>query len=601
MISLIFSFSIESYNSNATILENGDLNVYEKITFGLDQNYNEGFRSIRPEDVENIDNLIVHSVKLNGDTVNYYSQKNGQFYEIVWTETTVGTNLIELDYTLKNRVELWDDYAKLCFEHYGANWNVPAKQFEARMTLPESTKGKTFHFEIYSNDNGDTNVEAQTIVTRMSNVPSGNYIGGCYLFNKDFINTSKIVNGSAYAILKNEREMYGSKETYNSIDEIYDDDYDKIDPDGFEDFDFPKSEICCIPVFVILIIMIGVIFYTRNNYPKYPENIIPPEKIDPVIVANLLNSKENLSNVLAATILNLINKGVIDIVELEKKENNSDDIKREKTILMLKKTDARLSAHEKIVVNMLFSENKLVDLDQLVENFKSIKTRTDALCNPITIKIDAFESEIKKILDNSQIHEFIGNRKKQNDTIIFIVILGAMISQCMLIDTITTVLTYLDVGNLMGIILAGGSFICNISLAYFLVRTVNNMSTIPKDQKILQRYAKWKAFEQTVKSNRLKEYPPASVVIWGDILVYATALGIADKVNIHLSELDNLTAEKIAKINKVGFSCIRYSSRIRQIKNISERNRRSRHSSSGGRSRRGGGFSHRSSGGGGFR
>ena len=43
--------------------------------------------------------------------------------------------------------------------------------------------------------------------------------------------------------------------------------------------------------------------------------------------------------------------------------------------------------------------------------------------------------------------------------------------------------------------------------------------------------AKWQGFKRYIQDfSLIKEYPPESVVVWNNFLVYATALGVADKV-----------------------------------------------------------------------
>jgi uncharacterized membrane protein len=121
-----------------------------------------------------------------------------------------------------------------------------------------------------------------------------------------------------------------------------------------------------------------------------------------------------------------------------------------------------------------------------------------------------------------------------------------------------------------------------------------------------KKYAKWAAFERALKSSRIKEHPPSSVVIWGKILVYATALGMTSRVKEHLSELDKLTLKRIEDMDQVRIvSYTFYSSAIR-VSNLSKHGSRKgkggfSKSSSGGWSSGGGGFSGGSSGGGGFR
>ncbi len=112
-----------------------------------------------------------------------------------------------------------------------------------------------------------------------------------------------------------------------------------------------------------------------------------------------------------------------------------------------------------------------------------------------------------------------------------------------------------------------------------------------------------------IKASRLKEYPPASAVIWDDIIVYATVLGLAEKVEKHLSELKAFDIRKIERIDKVRTSVFTYYVAAHSVSNLSKYGRRSgprssggfSSASSGGWSGGGGGFSGGSSGGGGFR
>lgn len=91
--------------------------------------------------------------------------------------------------------------------------------------------------------------------------------------------------------------------------------------------------------------------------------------------------------------------------------------------------------------------------------------------------------------------------------------------------------------------------------------------------------------------------PPSSAVIWGEVLIYATALGIADKVEKHLSELDAFIVKRVKNLEKVRMSSyIFYSSAI-SLTNLAKHGNRSGPISKGGGGRSHGGFSSRSSGG----
>jgi hypothetical protein len=71
------AFSIEDYQSNVLVKIDGSIEVYEKMTFILDEEYSEGFRSIRKEDFKDLSDISINSVNVNGIFVPYSVQMNG--------------------------------------------------------------------------------------------------------------------------------------------------------------------------------------------------------------------------------------------------------------------------------------------------------------------------------------------------------------------------------------------------------------------------------------------------------------------------------------------------------------------------------------------
>jgi uncharacterized membrane protein len=594
LFSAVFSFTIDSYYTNAEVQPNGDLRVHESITFTLDEVYNEGYRSIRPADYGSLTNIVVHSVLINGQPVNYYTQEYDGNAEIVWTETFLGTNKVELDYTLKNRVELWDDYAKVCFEHYGANWAVPASTFRSTMALPEASRGKTMHHEVYSAKKGESYVDDLTVVIEINNVPSGSYVGGCYLFAKDSVNTSKTAEGSAFAILREEREIYGSESIFSPED------------------NFPCAPCCC-PVFLILFAVAGYMYTKYPRFQKLPESIMPPSQEAPAAVSAILRNFYDDKEVLASTLIELINKGVVDIMELEKEGYTGQEIKRERTILFLKKTSKKLKPHEQTLIDLIFDEGnkKEVDLDALAEEFKKIKSKGAASKTLIPKKMDLFKRQVKEEVKKKGLgdYSFKGRNKKQTllGLFIFFALMGGCFFLSMVPDAISFFTYLLEMQDYLyaGIILFSGtgSALAVIAAAYFFFQP-----EIPKGRE--KEFAQWDAFSRAVKASSLKGEPPSSALIWGEILVYATALGLADKVKKHLSELDTFLAKKVERLDSVRASSYIFYSSAWGVRNLSKYGNRSGNvrssgfsgGSSGGWSSGGGGFSGGGfSGGGGFR
>ncbi|MEW6722997.1 MAG: DUF2207 domain-containing protein [Candidatus Micrarchaeota archaeon] len=574
------AFTIESYYSEVAILENGDIHVHENITFVLEEQFSEGFRAIRPQDAPSTADVIVHSVRVNGAESESYTQEYEGNTEIVWKTAPAGENRVELDYTLKDKTEKFDDFARVCFEHFGANWDVPAKAFRARTTMPEGARGKEMHFEVYSAKEGTAYVDDLSVVIGLDDVPPGNYVGGCYLFAKDSVYGGKAMEGSAYEILKDERESYGSTSIY-----------------GFEPI---SPYFCCLPFVILLAIIAAAVLLTRKKYPIYSESILPPdEKEEPAAVCALLRNTIDEKNLFAATILDLISRGNIDIVELERKGEQSAEAKRERTVLMLKNGEGA-KGHEKVLIGMLFSGGKEVELDELMKKADAVKTKEEAKANPLTAGFENFGAELKKSAEAGGAGEAI---KKHNSgmgavgVLLFVLFAGCLFASG---DILESVFYYMEGGDAEGwmIILSLAAF------AALALLTVQALAAPSPPKGMEERFGRWYAFQKGLESSRIKEYPPSAALIWGRILVYATALGMADKVKKHLSELDALTRERIEEMDVVRRRSVVFYASGMALGNLSKYGNRSgfsSRSSGGWSSRGGGGFSGGSSGGGGFR
>ncbi len=579
LLSASFAFTIESYESDVKVLPNGDLEVFENMTFVLEEQFNEGFRSIRPADAPSTSSVELESVYVNGALANSGTQVYSEQVEIYWTDTYKGKNVVELKYTIKDKAEIFNDFARVCYEHFGANWQATAKKFSSSMTLPNSSSGKTMHFEIYSEKKGTASTEELSIVTSIDNVPSGNYVGGCYLFDKDSVNTTNIVNGSAYDILTDERKSYGSEAV--------------LVPGG-------DWQCICFPL-VILAFFCAAYMFVKKKRNKLPETILPPGKESPVEVAAIVANKKSEKDILAATLIDLINRGFIDIVELEKKGESSADIKRERTILMQKKTTG-LRPHEQAVMDMLFKKGKEVDLDAMAKKLKSM-SKTEAKGHHVPIALKKFNSEIDDILKTKGLLDDAASASTKTGLLItFGFFALVFLFMCSGIDALFGLSYYLDLENyaevayILGLISAflvfGG---------YSLYKVLQPRAPAGYEEKFEQ----WDAFARGLKSSRIKEYPPASVAIWGSILVYATALGLADKVKKHLSELDDITLHNIENLDNIRAASVPVFVSARGVSNLKTFGNRqgfSNRSSGGWSSGGGGGFSGGgSSGGGGFR
>ncbi len=574
------AFSIDSYFNHAAVLPDGSLHVYEDINFTLEKQYEQGFRTIRPADAPSPDSVTLEYVKVDGQEVAGYVDTYNGDTEIVWNVTHEGPNEVELSYILSNMTTVWDDYARVCYEHYGANWPVSASVLRTQMDLPAGSEGRTVHFQIYSREQGNASIEGLSVVAELQDVPSGNYVGGCYLFPKDTVNTTNVMSGSAFQILQDERASYGSTTIIAP---------DPPTPLGY----------VCIPLTALMVLAAAAGLFHRTAR-RLEESILPPSDEQPAVVTAILKNDIPEKDLLAATLLGLINKGAIDIIELERKGEASATIERPRSVLTLRKEDGLLP-HEKALVDMVFAGKKEAELDERAKALDSITTQTEAKESEMADAMEKFRKEEKALADAKG--DWLKNPASNRFALVATLgVFALVIAFFVFVFAMTEYDSYAYYGQMQLLWILVASLPVAL-VAYAVIAYEYSRPKVLKGHET--EYAQWDAFARAVKSSRLKTYPPGSVVIWGDILVYATALGLAGRVSRHFSQLDSLTLKRLQQMDSVRLSSYSFYTSSLAASNLATYGDRagnvSSGSSGGWSSGGGGGFSSGSSGGGGFR
>ena len=250
-----------------------------------------------------------------------------------------------------------------------------------------------------------------------------------------------------------------------------------------------------------------------------------------------------------------------------------------------------------------------MDLDAFAKDLKKISKKTDAKKTNVPEKMDEFTKQNKEILKQKKLYKTSEERKKKVQIVSTVAMFAFLIGVFFGIPFVFGAFDLLGYLFSIGDYLYAGVLIISMIgtiLAVVAIYLIYLQPTIPKGWE--KKYSQWHAFTNAVNSSSLKEEPPSAALIWGKILVYATALGIADKVDQHLSELDTILATRVKKLEKVRDSSLVLYSSAWGVRNLSKYGQKSgpksggfSGGSSGGWSSGGGGFSGGSSGGGGFR
>ena len=238
------SYSIENMDIQATIQENGDVNIKQSITYNFNGNYNGIYITIpyiindleHDEIINNKkinDNLytgngiVINSITdskqieykktshaRNGQSEKYTLEKNAGLEKVkVYSPSSDETKKFILDYTITNLCVRHEDIGELYYNFIGGEWDVDIKNLNIDVYLPNNKD------EIYIWAHRPLNGVSEIITNqhanfKVENVRKGQYVATRLIFNNDNISQStKTSNINAKNIIfEDENEIVKNKQ-----------------------------------------------------------------------------------------------------------------------------------------------------------------------------------------------------------------------------------------------------------------------------------------------------------------------------------------------------------------------------------------------------
>jgi uncharacterized membrane protein len=329
-------------------MENGDLNVYEDLTFKFNDKFNGVFRNIVLEGTDGIETLEVFEV-VNGSENPYtleqkaekgdsnvysYKQENDEITMMIFSPSEDEEKTFRFKYTLKNVAVIHSDTAEFYYKYLGEGNETPIEYFTANLSLPEFDKEK---IKIFAHGplNGTINfTDSKQIRLEVRDVPTKTFIEARVLYPKDYTPlASKIGNNSLDNILKEEMEYIRDLEEKEVRSKAN------------------KSLFNNISIITLIIGIVTTYFFFRKNRrdPMIYENMnsIYPEEISPAEVTLFMNSMIDIRG-LMATLFDLARR---EYITIDKQSSNDSEFKfTRKNIL-----DNNLLEHERYLLDWLFN------------------------------------------------------------------------------------------------------------------------------------------------------------------------------------------------------------------------------------------------------
>ena len=345
---------IPDWKVEAHLLENGDLQISEDITFEFNEEFNGVYRDIMLDKTSGVSQIKVQ--EQSGEGFSEYSQveaaDNGDqgVFTIkvdddkalikIYSPSEDEKKIFRISYIVNNVAIRYNDTGELYYKFLGNENKTSVGRFTIMLHLPQADTDNKVKVFAHGPSNGRIIRKSDTLYQMQVNtVPSNTFIEGRILFPRDFIalssNNQKLDKYSAIieeeaSFRQKQEEERERKEAFRKLMSTI-----TLCSSGF-----------ALAIFVIILYQCRrKISDITNQGSEIPQDCTPA-------IASLITGTIAGSNTIFATILNLFRKGFLRIQE------EFTDISGNQSFVMYKTKDAdnTLLSHESFLIRFLFHD-----------------------------------------------------------------------------------------------------------------------------------------------------------------------------------------------------------------------------------------------------
>lgn len=522
----------------ANIKENGDMEVTEiwniRIEdtntlykyFKRDSSKFSGIENVKVTDITSGKNQLYTKDRFwqYHVTKNHYygaMNKEGNF-EIGWgvgLENSSATRVYKIEYTVKDALTKYNDYAELYWQFIGNGFEVPAKEVVGKITLPQEAENKE-KIKVWGHTE-ELNGEIYVTSTNTIEFQLDGYNSGNMLEVRALIPTEMITSTTKYKDKEILREIIDEETRWA----------EEANSKRLRRRVLITSVVSIVSLIIDIVIIMKIKKYNKKQKEltqKYvPENNIeyyrdiPRENATPGEAYRLIN--ESISDITSVNIGKIFSAGLLDLSLKGYLEFEINEQKKKEIIIKL--TNKQINEDEEI------REEK--SIYEFLKNIKNIE-------NGITVKelqkaIEKYPSKIEKLVEN--INKKISNGLKENELIdekakdeyskytsgqivYFIVLVWSIISSIFVLIAEANIIIKICIASTILMIIIG------LIKSIIVAKKINVFT-----QKGVNEIEEWKGLKKYMKDYSLldeKEVP--AITIWEKYLVFATAFGIANEV-----------------------------------------------------------------------
>lgn len=504
LTSSIFELPERTYS--IVIQQDGSANVIETVTYKLKKPFRYVSWAIdfdAPTKISSFDFQVLEGPSLQG----------GPFYETK-NQTSINLRLLfskSMDeyipvpkdglivkvaflYTLENLLIEGQDFTQLFIKYIGTGTAVQTKSLRVHVVFPEKFPKPLIYHHPWGIQVKDKAITANIYEYEFRNIPANCFVEGRFVFPSLLgTGTQYMMKSINFSQIKDIERSYSVKVTLVTLGSI---------------------------IYVIFIIVIPIFIYRKFGkersiqYDAIYEREIPyndPPEVVNAIVKKICSHPDD--DAIAAAILNCVKKNEVELVENEKRE-----VVGLKIVSITEENQNLLNAFKG------FEKDGVVDFKNLK---KLLKNQNNA--QRFLREINKWREKVYQQLSNRKYLITTGNTLAK----FFAIVFGILIPIFAILGLSKISAQGYEIVSRYSMMLMGISIVVGIVIL-FMKKTVFSRWTNDG----LLYYLRWRNFEKFITDfSALSTYPPQSVILWDDYIIYATALGVAKEVINNLKKL----------------------------------------------------------------
>lgn len=539
MLPIIFTVTVfagearlDTIDISAVILNNGDMQVTENLSFDISGSLNGVYRDIllSTGDKYGASGIDVTLVEVNGKVYTYaplevalgtdgmynLNSISGGKQVKIFTPSSNEVKNVKITYVLHDVVLKYNDVAELHWDFIGSGWDSEISSTNIVITTPE-----------VSNDlrgwghgplNGVVEVkDGNTVILSATNVSANTEVTARVAMDTAlFENVKKTYNTVALESILKEEEKYASEaNTRRSL---------------------AKVGVYLLVADAVLVVICPIMWYTKKKKEfevsdfvgKYYREL--PEDYGPAVMTEVLGTK-GYAKIMPATIMNLARKKHIKITEIKDSKGKTKDYELELVDKAELEQDETLMENEKyFALNMLFDKETKFTLKEFEKRFNRSSERDAAIAKSATWQKKIEEDAKARGVIKGNVSPFKGCWRVFLLPLLMTVITVAFGMLCAFED-----------------VYSFGLFIFFIYIIIDSVVLIAISLKLKYTKKGITHKDMWEAFSKFLNDfSKMQDYPVQSLVLWEHYLVYAVALGKAEKV---ISQLQVMYPNELAETN----------------------------------------------------